>query len=217
MRDFITTRLGRASLIVFGFIIAAPVRAQATNDSLQSPPLSTNYWGKFGLGVSMSLLLHEAAHVATAKAVGGHPSFGFDTFRPTIYSGIKSTIEPHKQYLFSVAGLAVQNALDEAILDIPHARGSAFERGILGGGLGTTIFYLTIGRRGSVSDIDFIARMHGMTKAQATLLFGGISAVHIIRISRDPHYANFFARPSADGRIDFGIEWGRRTTGDRRR
>lgn len=140
-------------------------------------------------------------------AVGGHPWFGFDTYRPTIYSGLDSRSEPHKQYLFSVAGLAVQNTLDEAILDIPHERGSAFERGILGGGLGTTLFYLTIGRRGSVSDIDFIARMHGMTKAQATLLFGGISAVHIIRISRDPHYANFFARPQPDGRMDVGVSW----------
>ena len=165
----------------------------------------------------MSLLLHEAAHVATAKAVGGHPSFGFDAFRPTVYSGLISSREPHKQYLFSVAGLAVQNALDEAILDIPHPRGSAFERGILAGGLGTTIFYLTIGRQGSVSDIEYIARMHGMTKAQATLLFGGISAVHIIRISRDPHYANFFARPRPDGGMDFGIEYGGRATGDGRR
>src|SRR5215467_3586086 len=156
MRDFITTRLRRASLVVFSLVIAAPVRAQATNDSLP-PALSTNYWGKFGLGVSMSLLLHEAAHVATAKAVGGHPSFGFDAFRPTVYSGLKSSIEPHKQYLFSVAGLTLQNLLDEAILDVPHQRGAAFERGILAGGLGTTIFYLTIGRRGSVSDIDFIA------------------------------------------------------------
>src|SRR5215467_7046067 len=105
MREFITSRLRRASLVVLSRVIAAPVRAQATNDSLQAPPLSTNYWQKFGLGVSMSLLLHEAAHVATAKAVGGHPYFGFDTFRPTIYSGLKSSIEPHKQYLFSVAGL----------------------------------------------------------------------------------------------------------------
>jgi hypothetical protein len=188
-------------------VLAIPAGAQVTNDTLQPPPLSHNYWEKFGLGVSTSLLLHEAAHVVTAKAVGGHPSFGFDTFRPTVYSNLNSRIEPHKQYLFSVAGLAVQNALDEAILDIPHPRGSAFERGILGGGLGTTIFYLTIGRSGSVSDIDYIARMHGMTKTQATILFGGISAVHIIRIARDAHYANFFARPQPDGRLDVGVSW----------
>jgi hypothetical protein len=203
MRDSITARLRRASLATLWILgVASAVQAQAA-DSV--PPLSTNYWQKFGLGVTTSLLLHEAGHLVTSLAVGGHPSFGFDTFRPTIYSGLNSHIEPHKQFLFSVAGLTIQNVLDEAILDIPHRRGSAFERGILGGGLGTTIFYLTIGRQGSVSDIDFIARTHGMSKAQATLLFGGISTVHILRMSRDPHYANFFARPRPDGRMDIGV------------
>lgn len=169
------------------------------------PPLSTNYWRKFVLGVSTSLLLHEAGHVLTSVAVGGRPTFGFDTGRPTIYSGLNSHTEPHKQFLFSISGLTVQNVLDEAILDVPHRRGAAFERGILGGGLGTTIFYLTIGRQGTVSDIDFIARTHGMSKMQATLLFGGITTVHILRISHDPHYANFFARPRPDGRMDVGV------------
>ena len=189
---------------------AASAGAQVGSPADSVPPLSTNYWRKFGLGVSTSILLHEAGHLLTSVAVGGHPTFGFDTFRPTVYSGLNSHIEPHKQFLFSVAGLSVQNVLDEAILDIPHRRGSAFERGILGGGLGTTIFYLTIGRRGSVSDIDFIARTHGMSKAQSTLLFGGVSAVHLIRISRDPHYANFFARPRPDGRMDLGVSLSQR-------
>jgi hypothetical protein len=188
---------------VLWLVGAGAARAQAA-DSV--PPLSTNYWPKFVLGASTSILLHEAGHLVTSVAVGGHPSFGFDTGRPTIYSGLNSRIQPHKQFLFSVAGLSIQNLLDEAILDIPHRRGAAFERGLLGGGLGTTIFYLTIGRRGSVSDIDFIARTHGMTKAQSTLLFGSITAEHLIRIYRDPHYANFFARPRPDGRIDVGLQ-----------
>jgi hypothetical protein len=204
MRDSKPVRVRRASLIAFVLLFAGASTAGAqTTDSV--PPLSTNYWRKFGLGVSTSILLHEAGHLVTSVAVGGHPSFGFDSFRPTIYSGLNSHIEPHKQFLFSVAGLSIQNLLDEGILDVPHRRGAAFERGILGGGLGTTIFYLTIGRRGSVSDIDFIARTHGMSKTQATVLFGGISAVHILRISRDPQYANFFARPRPDGRIDVGL------------
>jgi hypothetical protein len=205
MRDSITPRLRRASLAALAVLsVAWPVTVRAQSaDSV--PPLSTNYWPKFVLGVSTSLLLHEAAHVLTSVAVGGRPSFGFDTGRPTIYSGLNSHIEPHKQFLFSISGLTVQNVLDEAILDIPHRRGAAFERGILGGGLGTTIFYLTIGRQGTVSDIDFIARTHGMSKAQATALFGGITAVHIFRMSRDPHYANFFARPRSDGGMDVGV------------
>jgi hypothetical protein len=161
-----------------------------------------------GYGAATSLALHELAHVVTAKAVGGRPWFGFDKGRPTIYSGINSQIEPHKQFLFSASGLAIQSLVDEMILDVPHARGSAFERGVLAGGIGTTLFYLTIGRRGSVSDIDFIARTHALTITQATLLFGGVAALHSWRISRDSRYANFFARPSPDGHIDLGIQLG---------
>lgn len=181
----------------------APVGARA--QSRDTITLSTNYWGKFALGFTTSILLHEAAHIMTSYAVGGHPSFGFDELRPTIYSGISSQIEPHKQFLFSVSGLTMQTLIDEAVLDIPHNRGSAFERGILGGGIGTTVFYLTIGRRGSVSDVDFVARTHAMTKTQMTFLFGGIATIHTIRISRNPRYANFFARARDDGGMDVGV------------
>ena len=80
------------------------------------------------------------------------------------------------------------------------------------GGIGTTLFYLTIGRRGSVSDIEYIARMHGMTRAQSTLVFGGVAAMHTIRIARDPHYANFFARPRVGGGMDVGIQHRRAVT-----
>ena len=175
------------------------LRAQ-TADSV--PPLSTNYWRKFGLGVSTSILLHEAGHVLTSIAVGGRPSFGFDTCRPTIYSGLNSHIEPHKQFLFSVAGLTVQNVLDEAILDIPHERGSAFERGILGGGLGTTIFYLTIGRRGSVSDIDFIAKhaRHVQDAVDAAVRRRSSARAHLPHVARPA--LRELLRAAASGRPD---------------
>jgi hypothetical protein len=184
--------------------IGAPCRAQ--DSSITNTTTRAAYWTRFTAGAISSILLHEAAHVATSYAVGGHPTFGFDEYRPTIFSGINSHIEPHKQFLFSAAGLTVQSALDEAILDIPHDRGGVFERGLLGGGIGTTVFYLTIGRWGSVSDVDFMARTHALTKTQVTLIFGGIALEHSIRISRDPNYANFFARPSADGRVRLGME-----------
>ena len=164
------------------------------------------YWLRFGAGAISSILFHEAAHIATSYAVGGHPTFGFDKLRPTIFSGIDSHIEPHKQFLFSAAGLTAQSVLDEAILDIQHSRGGVFERGLLGGGIGTTVFYLTIGRSGSVSDVDFMARTHALTKTQATLVFGSVALMHSLRVSRDPAYANFFARPSADGRVHLGVE-----------
>jgi hypothetical protein len=197
-------------IVWIGFVaglIARPATVHA--QSRDSVVLSPNYWQKLTLGAVTSILLHESAHIAVALAVGS-PQFGFDKLRPTIYSGIDSHLEPHKQYLFSVAGLTMQSVIDEAILDIPHHRGSAFERGVLGGGIGTTLFYLTIGRRGSVSDIEFIARTHGMTRAQSTLVFGSVATLHTIRIARNPSYANFFARPRADGGMEVGINFGGR-------
>jgi len=164
------------------------------------------YWVRFSAGAISSILFHEAAHIGTSYAVGGHPSFGFDNLRPTIFSGINSHTEPHKQFLFSAAGLTAQSVLDEAILDIPHTRGGMFERGLLGGGIGTTVFYLTIGRTGTVSDVDFMARTHALTKTQVTLIFGSVALVHSIRIGHDPAYTNFFARPSPDGRVHLGVE-----------
>ncbi len=182
-------------------LAATTVRAQATDSTTLSP----NYWRRFSYGVTTSILLHEVAHIVTAFAVGGHPTFGFDKLRPTVYSGVNTGIEPHKQFLFSASGLVVQSLLDEGILDIPHTRGSAFERGMFGGGIGTTLFYLTIGRSGSVSDVDFMARTHALTVTQITLIFGSVAALHTVRISRDPHYANFFARPRAEGGLDLGL------------
>lgn len=194
-------RAVRATLAILVFASAA--RAQSA-DTVSSPRY---YWRHFAYGFAASILFHEAAHIATAIAVGGHPTFGFDELRPTVYSGIDSHTAPHKQFLFSAAGLTAQTVLDEAILDIPHARGSAFERGLLGGGLGTTLFYLTIGRWGTVSDVDFIARTHALNKTQVTLIYGSVAALHAIRISRDPSYANFFARGRPDGRTDVGIQF----------
>jgi hypothetical protein len=190
--------------IALGALIGAPCRAQdSTSAKTTTRPA---YWVRFGAGAISSILFHEAAHIATSYAVGGHPTFGFDRLRPTIFSGINSHIEPHKQFLFSAAGLTAQSVLDEAVLDIPHTHGGIFERGLLGGGIGTTLFYLTIGRTGSVSDVDFMARTHALTKTQATLIFGGVALVHSVRIARNPAYANFFARPSADGRVRVGVE-----------
>ena len=164
-----------------------------------TPASSDSYWRYFALGFGASILAHESAHVLTAYAVGAHPHLGLDRGRPTVFSGIDSQREPHKQFLFSAAGLTTQALIDEAILDIPHVRGSAFERGVLGGGIGTTLFYITLGRNASVSDISFMARTSSLSKTQLSLIFGGISALHAFRIARDSSYAHFFIRPSANG------------------
>ena len=175
-------------------------RAQSLLSDDPSGP-SDNYWKRFAIGAAASLLAHESAHVLTALALGFHPHIGFDNGRPTVFSGIDSERYPHKQFLFSAAGLTTQAVIDEAILDLPHSRGGAIERGILAGGIGTTLFYITIGRNGSVSDISFMARTSSLSKTQLSLIFGGLSAIHTFRIVRDPAYAHFFVRPAGDGLV----------------
>ena len=166
-----------------------------------SAPRPSHYWRSFAFGFGASLLAHEAAHFLTALAVGAHPYVGFDKGRPTVYSGIDTNKDPHKQFLFSAAGLTTQALINDAILDIPHSRGSAVERGILAGGIATTLFYVTLGRNASVSDISFMARTSSLSKTQLSLIFGGVSAIQAWRISRDPRYNHFFVRPSGTGAV----------------
>jgi len=187
--------------IVVLSLVASTVRAQSA-DTVTS---SAGYWKRLGAGVATSILIHEAGHITAAYTSGAKPSFGFDKARPTVYSGIDSRRYPRRQFWFSSAGLNIQSLLDEAILDIPHSRGSAFERGLLGGGIGTTVFYLTIGRTGSVSDVQFMAQTGVMTKTQVTLLYGSVALMHAFRVARNPAYDNFFARPSAHG-VDLGFD-----------
>jgi hypothetical protein len=160
---------------------------------------SDNYWRLFAFGFAGSILAHETAHVLMSYAVGAHPYFGLDHGRPTVYSGIDSRLHPQKQFLFSAAGLTTQALLDEAILDIPHSRGGALERGVLAGGIGATLFYITLGRNASVSDITYMARTSSLSKTQISLIFGGVSAIHAWRISRDPRYSHFFLKPAENG------------------
>lgn len=181
----------------------SPPPATAHEDDAERP--HTHFKTRFALGFISSILAHEAGHVAASYAVGGRPSFGFDKGRPTIYSGIDSNIEPHKQFIFSSAGLTVQTLMDELILDIPHHRGGAFERGLLAGGIATTAFYITIGRSASVSDVTFMARTSSLTKTQVSLIFGGIAASHVLRIHFDDHYAHFFAAPTERGALKVGM------------
>ena len=182
--------------------------AAARRDSLSRA--RSRFRKHFVLGFVTSILAHETGHVIAAYAVGGHPSFGFDKARPTIYSGIDDALHPQRQFIFSSAGLTVQSLLDEGILDVPHHRGSAFERGILAGGIGTVLFYTTIGRNGSVSDVSFMARTSTLSKTQISLIYGGIAALHAVRIHFNTAYAHFFTAPSAHG----GLQVGMRVTGD---
>jgi hypothetical protein len=183
-------------LLLSGF----PSVAAAQRYSLSEPSSSfDNYWRRFALGFGISLLAHESAHILTSLALGYHPHIGFDRGRPTVFSGIDAQKEPHKQFLFSAAGLTTQAVIDEAVLDIPHSHGGAIERGVLAGGIGTTLFYITIGRNASVSDISYMARTSSLSKTQLSLIYGGFSALHAFRISRNPAYSHFFVGPTENG------------------
>jgi hypothetical protein len=192
--------------VIAGLILLSSFPVSARGQSPATAVHVDHYWERFALGFAGSILAHETAHLLTAYAVGAHPHLGLDRGRPTIFSGIDSRLHPSKQFLFSASGLTTQALIDEAILDIPHTRGGALERGILAGGIGTTLFYITIGRNASVSDISFMARTSSLSKTQLSLIFGGLSAVHAFRISRDRKYDHFFIRPDGSG-IDLGLSF----------
>ncbi|HEX5971192.1 MAG TPA: hypothetical protein VFY85_04650 [Gemmatimonadaceae bacterium] len=196
------------ALLVSGFFMPAVLPAQGAHppgpDSLPTPgalgtPRSDHYWRDFALGAATSLLLHEAGHVGTSIALGARPSFGFDRGRPTVYSGIDPITEPRKQFLFSSMGLDLQSLLDELILDVPHQRGAPFERGVLAAGVGTALFYVTLGRSAAVSDIDLMSRTSSLSKTDLTAIYGGVALVHLLRIRHDGRYAHFFVRPAPRG------------------
>lgn len=189
----------RMAVFLLGIASTSGAAQTTVPDSTAAAARPRHYWRDMSAGFAASILGHEAAHVATSLVLGGHVTFGFDKGRPTVYSGFSITKEPHKQFLFSSMGLNAQAAFDEAILDVPHDRGAPFERGVLAGGIATALFYVTIGRTASVSDVDFMARTSSLTKTDITLIYGGIALLHTLRVSRDGHYANFFVRPAPVG------------------
>jgi hypothetical protein len=186
-----------ASAAPFCSLTATAVAQTVPTTNRATPP--DNYWRRFALGFGASILAHETAHVLTSIAVGAHPHIGFSKGRPTVYSGIDSDRHPHRQFIFSAAGLTTQAFINEAILDIPHSGGGPIERGILAGGIATTLFYITLGRNGAVSDISVMARTSSLSKTQLSLIFGGVSAIQAWRVSRDARFSHFFVRPTGDG------------------
>jgi hypothetical protein len=216
---------GISVLVALALAYTAPASAQTIREparvlspecafacqSLTLVPDSTNhttsrhYWRNLAAGFATSILAHEAGHVAMSYALGAHPTFGFVDGKPTVFSGIDAATDPHKQFLFSSAGLNVQAIMDEAILDIPHRRGGAFERGILAGGIATAYFYATFGRNAPNSDITYMASTSSLNRTTASLIYAGLATIQTIRIAHDGHYANFFMRPSPSGAISIGV------------
>src|SRR5258708_770075 len=191
--------IGALALATTSHAVSAQVpSSETTRDSHSDSARAPHYWRDVAAGFASSILIHEGAHIVTSLALGAHPTFGFDKGRPTVYSGINTEKEPRKQFLFSSMGLNAQAVLDEGILDVPHSRGSPFERGVLASGIATALFYITIGRTAAVSDVDFMARTSSLTKTNIALIYGGVAGLHAVRLSHDGPYANFFVRPASD-------------------
>lgn len=185
-----------AAAVTLAASLSVPLRAQTGGGS----------WKRFAAGFATSILAHEGGHVAAALLQGAHPTFGLDHGRPTIFSGIDPYEHPHKQFMFSSAGLDVQALLDEGILDDRGRGGGPFKRGMLWGGLATVGFYLTLGRTGTVSDIDFMRRTSGLSALQLDMIYGGVALMHLVRIEHDGRFVDFFARPDARGGLRFGVD-----------
>ncbi len=220
MKDYVIgTARTVAVIVVLAPAMAGRARAQADGDAGEMPQSvsvrasqlteqgSSFSWLKFGMGFMASIAAHEAGHILTSLAVGGDPSVGFDTGRPVVYSGIDAFAHPNKQFAFSASGMAVQLLINEAILDWPHAQGVAgeFERGMLASGIGTVLFYFTVGRNSSVGDVDWMARSSGLSKWGLTAIYGGIALSDVLRISLRERYAHFFAFPGSTGALNIGM------------
>lgn len=176
--------------------------AQSLDSSAHRPTHARRAWLA---GALASYLLHEAGHVGASYALGARPRFELDKGRPTVFSGIDMSREPHKQLVFSSMGLVVQAVLDEAVLDLPGAGDSPFARGMLASGLGTALFYITAGRNGAVSDISLISRTSGISKGRVSLIVGGVAALHATRFAARHGLSALFVLPDADGRLRIGV------------
>lgn len=190
-------------LVVLLFIVSLPLPAAAQG---------TPAWLSFLAGGVSSILAHEAGHVVSSAMLGGSPSLGFDQGRPVIYSGIPSGTHPDRSFVFSASGMTVQLALNEVILAWPRmrgARGGAFERGVLAGGIGTVLFYFTVGRNAAVSDVAQMARHSGLSKWTLTAIFGGVAASEVLRIALSDRYGpHFFVMPGREGAVKVGLGFG---------
>src|SRR5579863_5172208 len=84
----------RGALLVAVAVAAVAVVAAARPLRAQDSLVLNTSPRRFVLGVTSSLLLHEAGHVLASLLLGAHPSFGFDTGLPTVYSGFDAQVEP---------------------------------------------------------------------------------------------------------------------------
>lgn len=181
-------------------ILAATLTFAAPQPLLSQTP-SSAFWPKFIAGFFTSLAAHEAAHVTSSLVMGYTPGLGFDAGRPVIHSGIDEARHHTAQFIFSASGMTTQLVLNEVLLDWPHhgQPASAFTKGMLASGVGTVLFYFTIGRSSNISDVQLMADNSSLSKWELAAIFGGVAATDVVRVLINPRYAHFFAAPTSNG------------------
>lgn len=164
-------------------------------------------WPRFAAGFITSLAAHEAAHVASALALGGSPSLALNEGRPVIESGIDGARHPARAFIFSASGMTVQLAANEAILDWPHhgRPAGSFARGFLVSGIATVAFYVTVGRAAKVGDLEQMATFSSLSPWTLSAIFGSVALSDAIRLFAQPRYGSLFWAPLPDGRLAVGV------------
>jgi hypothetical protein len=197
---------GRFPCLIALVSLALPAAAPAQAASA-TPHVS---WPHFAEGFALSIVAHEAAHVLSALALGGSPSLALNSGRPVIESGIDGTRHPARAFTFSAAGMTVQLAANEAILDWPHGGRPAgsFARGFLVGGIATVAFYVTVGRTAKVGDMAQMEEFSSLSPWTLTAIFGGVALSDAIRLAVEPRYGSLFVVPLPDGQLAVGITRG---------
>ena len=103
--------------------ILAQTRAADSTHISRAPVPHPHYKLRFALGFVSSIIAHESGHVIASYAVGGHPTFGFNHWLPTIYFGIDSRLDPHKQCIFRRPAIPAPKPVDNSPLTHPPASG----------------------------------------------------------------------------------------------
>ena len=194
---------GRLPWLILLISLALPAAASAQ----VAPATRRVSWPHFAEGFALSIVAHEGGHVLSALALGGSPSLAIDTGRPVIESGIDGTRHPARAFTFSAAGMTVQLAASEAILDWPHHGGPAgsFTRGFLMGGIATVAFYVTLGRSAKVGDMAQMEEFSSLSPWTLTAIFGGVALSDALRLAFEPRYGSLFMVPLPDGRLAVGL------------
>ena len=130
-----------------------------------------------------------------------------DSGRPVIRSGIDPNADPAGPFAFSAAGMGTQLPINEVVFLLPHRapRASAFEYGLMAGGIGTVAFYLSVGRSSEVGDVQQMVQHSGLSTWGVTAIFGGVALAEIVRLALSKRYLNFFATPTPQNELAFGV------------